>query len=164
MALLLPSEIKKTKIEAEKQKLRDLASVIPHEGTHEITLGHAAGDMLQKGKLSVKKREFKEGIDLLKKLIDKFPDSLHVVEAHYLIIEAYSQQDKNMNVISWVDKMVEMFPENRLTGYALLKVGGLYELEGRAEDAIRVYKTIVAVYDDKKLVSQAQVAVSELEL
>lgn len=164
VALLIPQQIKMKKTEEEKQRLRDLASVIPHEGTQEILLGHSAKKLLNQGKEKVKTREYKEGINLLTKLIDKFPDSLHVVEAHYLIIEAYFQQEKNLEVIHWVDKMVELFPENRLTGYALLRVGGIYELDGRPEDAIRIYKTIVAVYDDKKLISQAQVAVSGLEL
>ena len=164
IALLLPEKIKNNKVKQEKQKLRDLASVIPHEGTHEITLGYSASRLLAEGKEKVKKREYKEGILKLNKLIEKFPDSPHVVEAHYLIIESYSQQDLNNNVIEWVDKMVELFPENRLTGYALLKVGGLYEMDGRHDDAVRIYKTIVAVYNDKKLVAQAQVAVGQLEL
>ena len=164
VALLLPDQIRKQKVDAEKQKLRDLASVIPHEGTQEITLGYSASEMLEKGKGLVKKREYQPGIDELKSLIDKFPDSVHIVEAHYLIIEAYSHQDKNAAVIEWVDKMVELFPENRLTGFALLKVGGLYELDGRHQDAVKIYKTIVSVYEDKGLVKQAKAAVSELEL
>jgi TolA-binding protein len=164
VALLIPKELKEEKVEAEKQKLRNLASVIPHEGTHEITLGRTAKKMLEEGKAQVKTRNFAEGVKTLQMLIDKFPDSYHIVEAHYLIMESYSQQKKNINVIEWVDKMVELFPENRLTGYALLRVGGLYEIDGRAEDAIRIYRTIVAVYQDKKLITQAQEAVSKLEL
>lgn len=164
VALLIPEHIKQKKLDEEKQMLRNLASVIPHEGTHEITLGHSANKMLEEGKAFVVKREYDKGIDILKKLIDKFPDSLNIVEAHYLIMEAYFQQEKNANVIDWVDKMVELFPDNRLTGYALLKVGSLYELDGRTEDAVRIYKTIVSVYEDKNLVSQAQKAVSVLEL
>lgn len=164
VALLLPEQIKIQKVEQEKQKLRDLASVIPHEGVHEITLGHSASAMLEKGKNLVRKRDYQPGIDELKHLIDKFPDSVHVVEAHYLIVEAFSQQDKNTAVIEWVDRMVELFPANRLTGYALLKAGNLYELDGRHQDAIKVYKIIVAVYDDKNLIEQAQKAVRGLQL
>lgn len=164
VALLIPDRIEKSKVEEEKKKLRSLASVIPHEGTHEITLGYSASELLAEGKDLVKKREFKKAITSLKRVIDKFPDSLHVIEAHYLIVESYAQQEKNFNVIEWVDKMVELFPENRLTGYALLKVGNLYEVEGRPEDAVRIYKTIVAVYNDQKLKDKAQVAVGQLRL
>ncbi len=164
VALLIPDEIQKRKVEEEKQKLRNLASVIPHEGTHELTLGRSAQKLLEKGKEQVKKRDFKEGIKTLTQLVNKFPDSHHLVEAHYLIVEAFSQQEQTINVITWVDKMVELYPENRLTGYAMLKVAGIYEMDGRPEDAIRIYRTIVAVYDDSKLISQAQVAVRELEL
>lgn len=164
VALLIPEKIKNNKIQSEKKKLRSLASVIPHEGTHEITLGYSAQKLLKEGKSLIKKREFRKGIKPLKKLIRKFPDSYHMVEAHYLITEAYAQQEKNEDVIHWVDKMVELFPENSLTGYALLRVGGIYELDGRHEDAVKIYRTIVAVYQDKNLIAQAKVAVSELEL
>lgn len=164
IALLLPDQIKSRKAENEKQKLRDLASVIPQEKNMEINLSISAAKMLDKGKTFVKKREYKEGITILKALIDKFPDSLHLVEAHYLIVEAYAQQEKNLNVLTWVDKMVELYPSNRLTGYALLKAGNLYEIDGRPEDAIRIYKTIVAVYTDKSLLAKARGAVDQLEL
>lgn len=164
VALLVPQVIHEGKAREEKQRLRDLASVIPHEATHSISLGYSASVLIKEGKLKVKKREYGEGIKLLEKLINKFPDSHHVVEAHYLITEAYSRQENNQLVIEWVDKMVELFPENVLTGYALLKVGDVYELDGRHEDAIRIYKTVVAVYKDEKLLSQAKRAVKELEL
>lgn len=164
IALIIPDQVKQKNLDEDQQKLRNLASIIPHVGSQEITLGYSAEKMLTNGKNAVIKREYDEGIKTLEKLIQKFPDSLHVIEAHYLIVEAYSQQDKNTQVIQWVDKMVELFPENRLTGYALLKIGNLYEVDGRHEDAIKIYKTIVAVYRDPKLVAQAQVAVGELEL
>ena len=110
------------------------------------------------------KHEYRKGVDDLKKLIEKFPDSVHVVEAHYLIIESYAQMEKNMNLVMWVEKMVELFPDNRMTGYALLKIGSLYELEGRHDDAIRIYRTIVSAYDDNSLIEKAQKAVKSLDL
>ena len=164
VALLIPGVVEQKKAADEKQRLRDLASVIPHERTHEISLGFSAEKMLSMGKEKVVKREYNDGIQILQKLIDKYPDSHHVIEAHYLITEAFSRQEKNSEVILWVDKMIELFPENALTGFALLKVGGVYELDGRHEDAIKVYKTIINVYKDPKLLAQAKGAVKELEL
>ncbi len=164
VALLLPEKIKGESIQARKQKLRDLASVIPHENQMEINLSLSASKMLAQGKEHIKKRRYDEGIKVLEKMISEFPDSHHVVEAHYLIIEGFFNQEKNIPVITWVERMVELFPENRLTGYALLKVGGLYEIDGRKEDAIKIYKTIVAVYSDKNLIDKAQVAVGQLKL
>ncbi|NQZ18693.1 MAG: outer membrane protein assembly factor BamD [Bdellovibrionales bacterium] len=165
VAVLIPEMIiEKRKAEAEKQKLRDMASVIPHEPTHEISLGFTAEKILNMGKEKVKKREYKEGVQILERLIHKFPDSHHVVEAHYLIIEAFARQEKNSLVVDHVEKMVELFPENRLTGFALLKVGDVYEIDGRHEDAIRIYKTIVAVYKDPKLLKEAKKAVKEPQL
>ncbi len=164
VALLIPDQIKNEKNEMQKQKLRDLASVIPHEKSVEIELSLSPEKLLEEGKVLIKKREYKNGVTILKKLINTFPDSYHVVEAHYLIIEGFFNQENNVQVIDWVEKMIELFPENRLTGYALLKVGGLYEIDGRKEDAIKIYKIIVSVYKDPNLIQKAQNAVGQLKL
>lgn len=164
VALLIPEKIKYEKSVEQKQKLRDLASVIPHENQVEINFKLSAQKFLIEGKEHIKKRRYKEGVATLTKLIDEFPDSHHVIEAHYLIIEGLFNQEKNLAVIEWVEKMVDLFPDSRLTGYALLKVGGLYEIDGRKDDAIKIYKTIVSVYSDKSLIEKAQNAVGQLKL
>jgi TolA-binding protein len=164
VALLIPEHVNKEKNDERKNQLRQLASIIPHEKNHEITLGYSAEKFLKQGKDFIKAKEYLAGLVPLKKLINKFPDSHHVIEAHYLIVEAYSKKNSSKEVIEWVDKMVELFPADRLTGFALLKVGELYEKDGRSEDAIKIYKTIVSTYQDKVLTEQAKSAVSQLEL
>ncbi len=164
VALLIPEKIKKSEAEEEQNRLRDLASVIPHESRHKIHIGQSAKELLAAGKSLVKNRKYQEGIKVLEALIDQYPDSHHVVESHYLIVEAYSQLQESKDVIKWVDKMVELFPSNRLTGYSLLKMGQIYETEGRGDDAVRIYKTIVSVYQDKNLLTKAQNSVKQLDL
>ncbi len=164
VALLIPEKIKKTKVEEEQNRLRDLASVIPHESRHKIQIGQSAQQLLASGKALVKNRQYQESVRVLEALINQFPDSHHVIEAHYLIVESFSQLQESQSVITWVDKMVELFPSNRLTGYSLLKIGLIYENEGRGDDAVRIYKTIVSVYQDKILISKAQDSVRQLEL
>ena len=164
VALLIPEAHKKKKKESdEKQKLRDLASVIPHERLP-ISLGTSADRLMKEGKDLVTKKEFKKGIKNLEQLISDYPDSHHNVEAYYLITEAYAQLDKEELVIRWAEAMIDIFPENRLTGFAMLKLGRVYERESRYEDALKVYKTILSVYDDPTLSARAEKSVRELEL
>ena len=147
-----------------RQKVRDLASVIPQEKVS-IELALSAAKMLKNGKQSVIDQEFEKGIATLKDLLRVYPDSHHQVEAYYLIIEAYSNLGKKEEVVQWVDNMVEIFPENRLTGYALLKVGRLYEGQDRLEQALKIYRTILSAYAyDTNLIELTNKSVKLLEL
>ncbi|MCB0378166.1 MAG: hypothetical protein KDD33_06715 [Bdellovibrionales bacterium] len=89
VATLIPGAFPNLKSKTEKARLRDLASVIPHETQYSVSLGYSADAMLVSGKEMVKKRKYKDGVRMLQQLIDQFPDSYHVVEAHYLITEAF---------------------------------------------------------------------------
>lgn len=149
---------------AESAPLRSLASVIPRHHTSDIDLNESAEQMLAQGKAAIKKRDYGKGIQILKKLMISHPDSLHQVEAHYLLVEAYHQQDNYGLVLQWTEKMVELYPENPLTGYALLKAGLAYERDGRFENAMDVYRTVVSAYSEKGLIERAQKAAKQLEL
>ncbi len=162
VAYLLPEtkEIEKN----QNVQLRGLASVLPVQRADKVYLRESADTLMKTGKALIKKRDFAQGVQLLQRLLDNHPDSLHVIEAHYLIIEAYYQQGNHASVLKWTEKMVEIFPENILTGYALLKAGQVYERDGRFRDAIDVYRTVVSAYSDKGLVVRAQKAVKKLDL
>ena len=162
VAYLLPEskEIEKS----QNLQLRSLASVLPVQRAEKVYMRESADTLMKSGKALIKKRGFAQGVQLLQRLLDNHPDSLHVIEAHYLIIEAYHQQGNHASVLKWTEKMVEIFPENLLTGYALLKAGQVYERDGRFSDAIDVYRTVVSVYSDKGLVTRAQKAVKKLDL
>jgi TolA-binding protein len=144
--------------------LRNLASVIPQKNVSGLQLIESPQNLLNAGKDQIKQRDFGQGIQLLNRLLQNHPDSLYTVEAQYLLVEAYHQQGNTVAVVKWTEKMVELFPENPLTGYALLKVGQVYEADGRYENAIDVYRTIVSAYKDKGLLQRAQSAVKQLGL
>jgi len=165
VALLIPNaEIDGDTKKEDQQSLRNLASVIPH---HKIKfeVSGSAETLFKKGKKLVVAHKYEEGIAVLKDLIYQFPDSYHVVEAHYLLMESYYNLKKFEDVVASVDGMVDIFPENRLTGFALLKMGALYEKENRLEDALQVYRTILSVFqDDPGLMQLADQNVKQLEL
>lgn len=162
VALVLPGAIKNNPNESEG--LRALASVIPHSGKIKIDIGPTASELLKMGKQQVIEKKYDEGVATLGQLIEKHPDSLFQIEAHYLIVEAYAQKKDYKKVMDWSDRMVELYPSHRLTGYSLLKVAKIFEEEGRGRDAVRVYKTIVAVYRDSNLLARAKDSVRQLEL
>ena len=163
VALLIPDAYSDQQRVEDKNKLRDLASVIPHEKL-KIQLGVTADRLLKEGKDSVIARDYDKGIKSLQKLIDTYPDSHHNVEAHYLIMEAYFNMHKTDQALKLIDAMVELFPENRLTGFALLKLGGIYERQSRHEEALYTYRIILSSFSDKNLIAEANKGVKLLEL
>ena len=159
---LIPS-VKTDKMDEEKRdRLRDLASVIPHERV-KLQVNLTAKKLLGQGKESIINHKYKEGVKHLDKLMELFPDSHHVVEAQYLIMEAYFNLHQMDKVVTQIDKMVELFPENRLTGFALLKLGGIYETQSRHDEALHIYRTILSSFSDKTLIAKANRNVKLLE-
>lgn len=144
--------------------VRSLASVIPREKSP-LTIEMSPRELLRQGKQKVVERDFKRGLSLLDRLITSYPSSLYQVEARYLTIEANFNQGHHSEVVSDVEKMVELFPENRLTGYALLRLGGVFESQDRLEEALKIYRTILYAFPkDKVLTDLADQQVNLLEL
>jgi TolA-binding protein len=58
--------------------------------------------------------------------------------------------------IEVIDGMMDLYPDSDLTGFAILRLGKIYENQDRIEDAIEMYKAVLKNYTDKSLVQQAQ--------
>jgi len=161
VALLIPGAVNGSPKAGE---LRSLASIIPRE---KMPLNFELGpkELLAEGKKQVVAREFEGGTERLQRLIENYPSSFYQIEAQYLIIEAQFNQGNHDKVVDGVNRMVDLFPENRLTGYALLRLGGVFESRDRLEEALKVYRTILFSFpEEKSLVDLASQHVDLLEL
>jgi TolA-binding protein len=60
--------------------------------------------------------------------------------------------------------MISLYPENDLTGFALIRLGKIYENQERLEDAIDVYKAVLKSYPKVTLQKQAQACLKAVQL
>ena len=72
-----------------------------------------------------------------------------------MLAEAYYQLKDYERSIDAIDYLMQQFPEHVLTGYSLIRLGKIYEIHDRTEDAILAYGLIRERFQQKDLIRQA---------
>ena len=161
VATLLPEAIK-GKSDQAAYPLRQLASVMG-AGTMGLTIERASG-LLEKAKSAFREKNFEHSNHILTQLIERYPESVHVAEAHFLLAEGQYQLKEYDSSVATVEKMVDLFPENELTGFALLRLGTVFEKQDRLEDASDIYQAVLGNFKQPELVHQAGASLKAVKL
>ena len=60
--------------------------------------------------------------------------------------------------------MIELFPTHELTGFAMVRLGRIFEAQKRAEEAVDIYKTVLRSFPQRDVASQAKASLKGIEL
>lgn len=113
--------------------------------------------IFERGKKLFTQGKFTQAYREFESIREKYPSSDRVVECTFLMLEsAYLQKDYKKTA-DIVDLMVSQYPENRLTGYALLRLAQVSELNAQFEEAAVLYRIVARTYSDEKLKQQAAI-------
>jgi TolA-binding protein len=160
VASLLPDAIR-SQPEYKAYPLRQLASV---SASAKGIVIERASSLMEKGKAEFREGRHEEAGQIFRRVISHHPDSLHVIEAHFLLAESQYQLQDFDSAIATVERMVDLFPENELTGFALLRLGSIFEVKERFEDAGDIYKAILSNFKNQDLSRQAQASLKAVRL
>lgn len=160
VATLMPEALK-GKGEVDGYPLRQLASVITSSDSIQI---ERASSLFEKAKKSFREKLFEESNAMLVELITKYPDSVYVVEAHFLLSEGHFQLGELEASVETIEKMISLFPDSELTGFALLRLGRVFEKQDRLEDAADVYRAVLSNFKQNEITKQAQVSLRAVAL
>ncbi len=161
VATLIPDAVKAMN-EQQAYPLRQLASVA--SGAGEVIRIERASGLFEKAKTAFRERDYEVSNRLLATLISQYPESVHVAEAHFLLAEGQFQQKDFNAAVNTIEKMIDLFPENELTGFALLRLGHIYEIQDRNEDAADIYKAVLGSFNQPDLVKQAGASLQAVAL
>lgn len=161
LAGLLPSEVKDN-LKAAYQ-MRNLASIVKEPIGENLEIERASS-LLVKAKKSFADKNYTDSNQTFRRLIDDYPESVHAVEAYFLLIEGEYQTQDFENCITSIDEMLTLYPENELTGFAMLRLGKIFESQDRIEDAIEIYKAMLKDFKSSKLREQAKLSLMSVEI
>lgn len=159
VAEILPEQIPQNK-DYKNFKLRSLASVTrkPLEGVD------FSSSILERAKDSFRRADYRESISHLKKLQINYPASPHNVEASFFLAESYFLTGQYQDCLDSVDLMMLQYPENELTGFIMLRMGQIFQVKSRFDEAKEVYSSVKRVFADRKdLVNQAEQLLKSVE-
>lgn len=161
VATLVPQAVKSTSGKPENFQIRSLASVVT-EST-EVKFERASS-LFEKAKEAFRTKKFTESNKSFTQLIKLYPESVHLIESHFLLAEGQFQSKDFESCLATVETMVAKFPEHDLTGYAMLRLGKVYETQERPEDAADVYQAVLRSYGDAGLKKQAKSLLQSVQL
>lgn len=161
VASLLP---KKIPVNTEEHyPLRQLASVLKSSDSYRVKLVRANSLMLQ-GKQSYDQGEYLEASKSFKKILEFYSFSQHIIEAHFLYSESLFKMGDIESSAAVIKRMIELFPDDELTGYAMIRLGRIFESQRRSTEALDVYNTVLSSFPQRGLASEASQAIQELRL
>lgn len=88
-------------------------------------------------------QNYHDAILNLKELIQKYPTSKDVIEAHFLLAESFYVSGQTESCLDLVDQMMQRYPESELTGFIMLRMGQILEKKKRKSEATEVYQAII---------------------
>jgi TolA-binding protein len=168
VATVLPNEFKayaasSENLQARLAPLRSLASIGPHSAAADIQIERASS-LYERGRQAFASKKFDESNEIFTKLLSLYPSSIHAPDSYFLLAEGQFQSNDFEDTIKTIGTMVSLFPENELTGFALIRLGKIFESQERLEDAVDVYKAVLKSYPKVALQKQAQACLKAVQL
>lgn len=163
VATLMPDVLKQKGLGQEGYAYRNLASVLTKSSSDSVRK-LIAKTLFERGKEQFRNKEYEKSSRAFKQIIDRFSYTTYVTEAYFLLAEGYFQQRQLEEATSYIQHMVELFPNHELTGFALVRLGRIYELQHRNDDAVDIYKTVLRSFPQRDVASQARSSLRGVEL
>ncbi len=161
VAALMPGKIPQNS--ERDYPLRTLASAVKKNNPYLKSLV-TAKNLMEKGKRDFRNGEFGKAGQSFKSVIDHYSYSPDVLEAYFLYSEGLYQTRNFELCAQTIQAMIELFPDSELTGFAMLRLGRIFEIQKRSSEALDIYKTVVRSFPQRDLASQAVNSIRLLEL
>lgn len=163
VATLMPDVLKEKGLGEEGYPFRSLASTLSKTDSVEIrkTL---AKTLFEQGKEFYRREEYQKANRMFRSVIENYGFSPYVVESYFLMSEGHFQSGEFEECTSLVQRMVELFPSHELTGFAMIRLGGIYRVQNRTEEAIEIYRTVLRSFPQRDVARQAKESLRGLEL
>lgn len=162
VAAALPPALKHVAETGKDYPLRNLASVTM-QGNSAKLQGLVATSLFETGKSMFRKGDYDRSNRMMEKLIDKYSYATQVIEAHFLLAEGQYKLGRLDEASSTIDKMVELFPDSELTGFALLRLGQIFEQRDRYDEAVQLYRTVLRTFPYRSVATQAERSLRDME-
>jgi TolA-binding protein len=162
VAAALPPALRHVTEKMRDYPLRNLAAVTMKADDQKLQ-ALAASSLFETGKSLFRKGEYERANRLLEKLIDRYGYATQAIEAHFLLAEGQFQLGHLEEASRTIDKMMELFPESELTGFALLRLGSIFETRDRYDEAVQIYRTVLRSFPYRGVASQAERSLRDME-
>ena len=147
---LMPKVSRCLKGEGKRQKERE------KRGLASLEEKDSSGFKLFEGQVFFRAKKYAEAAQAFKGFLDRGVAMELEVEARYLLAESYYLMGDFVKCLESVEALVALYPKNKLTGHALLRMANIHLSQGHREEAMGVYRTVLIQFPDPELATQAR--------
>src|SRR5205807_1939271 len=97
-------------------------------------------------------------------LVIDHPENINVPQANFLLSESFFYNEQLEESVKAIDHLVTHYPETEYAGYALVRLGKIFEREERPEDAAEVYRTVIQHFEKSNAARIARLNLKGLPL
>ncbi len=119
--------------------------------------------LYEKGRRLFQEKKWDEALAIFNQLLSEYPYSKWVTEAQYYLCEVEFQVRDFKATADCVTQMVEMFPESELTGFQLMRLGQVHEINGQVGEASEIYQIVQSQFAEPILKRQSTESMKRLE-
>lgn len=163
IATLMPDVLKQKGMGEAGYPYRSLASTISRVEATQVK-ETIAKTLFETGKARFHDNEFGKANRAFQQVIDRFSYTPYVTESYFLMAEGYYQQHDYEQCTATIQQMIELFPGHELTGFAMIRLGQIYQSQNRNEEAVDIYRTVLRSFPQRDVASQAKASLKGLEL
>lgn len=163
VASLMPEVVKEKGEGEDGYVYRSLASTISRGEAEQLRMT-IAKTLFESGKDYFRKKQYAKAKRVLQQVIDRYGFTPYVVESYFLLAESHFQASELEETTTVIQTMVELFPSHQLTGFALVRLGRIYEIQNRNEEAVDIYKMVLRSFPQRDVASQAKSSLKGIEL
>lgn len=119
--------------------------------------------LYEKGRGLFRDKKWDLALDVFTDLIKSYPQSRWIAEAYYYECETLFQVRDFKSSATCVSEMIELFPENPLSGIQLMRLGQVHEIHGQLAEALEIYRLVNEQFKEPELQRQSRDSISRLE-
>lgn len=158
VAFLLPPQNK-----IQDYKLANISAAVRAPASVDSVNIDLSGTLFERGKEFFNQQNYTQAIGVFNKLLAQYPLSVHRIEAQFFIAEGYFLSKEYQPSLQAINVMVQQYPHHELTGYILLRLGQINEINNQSQSAREVYQSVLRSFDNKNIQKQARSLMASLE-
>lgn len=144
---------------------REVASVFADPSFKNVPhLEVRANHQFEKGKKYFIQGDYGRASEILQDFVNQSSENANLPQAAYLLGESYYYQNQLESSLKSIDLLITHFPETEFAGYALLRLGKIYDQQSRPEDAAEMYRLVMSEYAKSNAAALAKKNLKELPL
>jgi len=118
----------------------------------------------EKGKKYFLAGNYQEATEVFERFIKNNSENSNLPQATYLLGESYVYLNENESALRTIDLLITQFPETELAGYAMVRLGKIFDQQSRPEEAAEMFNVVINEYPKSNAAVLARKSLKELPL